>query len=168
MQVLNERAACGAARHEIHRAPRGIDHRGAYDPDIAAEVLVRPTTCPGHVGPCGRPHARRGKASLPVQSAVVSIVGIQRVVDRGDIDDVMVAGADGDMAHDQRLGIHLVVYGQHEHRAELLHVDVAGGQRGFVVVPAGPGVVVVLRKHSHRLGIRRAIARQVVLAGGEQ
>ena len=168
MQVLNERAARGAARHEIHRPPRRVDHRGAHDPDIAAEILVPAATCPRHVGVPRWPHARRRDASLPVQVAVVSVVGINRVVDRGDVGDVVVAVADGDMANDQRLGIHLVVHGQREHRAKPLHGDVAGGQRGFVVVPAGPRVVVVLRQHTHGLGIRRNRVRRVFPAGGEQ
>src|SRR5205807_8383432 len=103
VQVLHERAARGAARHEIHRPSRCIDHRGAYDPDIAAEILVGATTCPRHVGVARRPHARRGNASLPVRFSVVSVIGIQRVVDGGDVDDVTVAAAHGDVANDQRL-----------------------------------------------------------------
>src|SRR2546429_5981581 len=38
--------------------------------------------------------------ALPI---FVSVIGIHRVVDRGDVDDVTVAVADGDMANDQRL-----------------------------------------------------------------
>jgi hypothetical protein len=65
----------------------------------------------------------------------------------GDEDDVVVAAADVDMASDQRLDIHLVVHEESEHLAKLLDVDIGGGQRGFVVVPACPAVVIVLREY---------------------
>src|SRR6184192_4602692 len=159
--------ACGGSYQDFS-GNIGIVGTPVIDAEIAAKILVGATTCPRHVGVARRPHARRGNASLPVQCAVVSVIGIQRVVDGGDVDDVAVAAAHGDMANDQRLRIHLVVHAQREHRAKLLHVDIAGGQRGFLVVPAGPGVVVVLRQHRHRLGIRRAIVRQGFCAGGEQ
>ena len=136
MQELNERAARGTAGNEIRRPARGIDHRSADDPDVAAEILIRATTRPCHVAVLRWPHERRCEVLLPVQCAVVSVERIERVVDRGDEDDVVIAAADVDVADNQRLGIHLIVHEEREHLAKLLNVDIGGGQRGFVVVPA--------------------------------
>ena len=136
MQELNEVGTGGTAGNEIHRPCGCIDHRRTDDPDVAAEILVRAGTRPRHVGVSRRPHAGRREVLLPVQCAVVSVKRIDRVVDRGNEDDVVIAVANGDVADDQRLGVHLIVHGEREHLAKLLSVDIGGGQRGFVVVPA--------------------------------
>ena len=169
MQVLNEcGAARGTARHEIHDLPRRIDHRRPDDPDVAGEVVVGPAAGARHVGGPRRPHARRREVPLPVHSSVVSVIRIERVVDRGDIDHVARRVGDGEIADDQRLRVDMVIHRHAEQRAKLLHVDVARGQRRLVGVPTGSRVVIVLGQHGYRLRIRRARVRRGLRARSEQ
>ncbi len=81
---------------------------------------------------------------MPVLRAVVGVQRIDTIAGRSHIGHVVGATCDAYVGNDQRLRIHLVVYGNLEQKTELVHVDVRRRQRGFAqVLPCSTEVIVL-------------------------
>ena len=81
--------------------------------------------------------------------SVVGIEGIDAVVYRGYINDVVSSTAHGEIRNQQWLRINLIVDHAFEQHAEVGLVHIRRRQYGFAQVCAGALVVVVLGEHIH-------------------
>jgi len=138
-----ERIGWGAAvaalgvRNKVQVVLAGVDDRRGSDADVRSIVVAAERV--GH----GRPEviAQQNRAGIGVD-------GINRVVAGDDIYDVVeslvISCRDGNVRDQERLRIHLIVYGHSRQQAELRGVHVRGRESGFSIVPARAVVVIVI------------------------
>ena len=154
METLHERrAVLLRACHCVQRAGGWIDHRGADDANVAAEIQIR-AAWRGHVRVPGGDHIRPQKTYLPVgrrDGGIISIECVNRVVHRSHDHDVpQTLAGNVDVRHHQRLGINLVVHWPSNYQTELVCINVLGGKNGLVQIGPGASEIVVLGQHRHR------------------
>ena len=176
MKALDKLVIFLRPRDYVESITRSVNYGGADNPNVSPEIEVGTAVLP-YVGVFDWPRSASCTCEIDVpdgrlRGRVVCIEGIDTVVDRGDVDHVVLAVVDRNPADDEWLRVHLIVHGHREHLTELLNADVARGQHRLVVVPPGARVVIVLRQHGHALGIRRsgcAAARDAaIIAGHDQ
>ncbi len=125
--------------HEINGSSRGIDDGRVRNADLGGDLGAidislshgRGDTPDEAVMPIGHP-------------GVVGVESVCAVVLGDHVNDVVGSAADGDAGHIKGLGVNLAINRVGEKLPERGAVDVGGGEEGLVLVPAVPGLVVMV------------------------
>src|SRR5581483_8598092 len=143
------------AREKVNCAGGGIDDRRADDAEIAADVrkagaaaIVREIR---DVRIVRRDNVGVGKTCAPIEIVAAGIVGIKsvdRVIHRGDDQQVMGAFSRAcDVGHDERLRVNLIIDRPGVKEAEGIRVDVGNVENRFGKIGAGARKVIVLSEN---------------------